>query len=137
MKLGPVTNIDKENTTTLKKITMTSCRQIVTSLSFFQFMANLEQSRSRSIKGTYSLIVTFYFIKTENRQNSFNTAFTLLLWVKVLFLTKNVNFLQKNANNSEINRVLVLIKDIFYVTIYVFVLMYQVSSFYHNYERRG
>ena len=47
MKLGPVTKIDKINKTTSKKLTMVSCQQIVTSLFFFQFMANLEQSESQ------------------------------------------------------------------------------------------
>ena len=51
---------------------MTSCRKIVTSLSFFQFTANLEQSGSRipdveSAKLMFSLKVTFYLTKTENR----------------------------------------------------------------------
>ena len=50
----------------------TSCREIVTSLSFFQFMVNLEQSRSRisdavSARLMFSLKVAFYLIKTENR----------------------------------------------------------------------
>ena len=44
MKLGPVTKLDKRNKTTSKKLTLTSCRKIVTSLSFFRFLANLEQS---------------------------------------------------------------------------------------------
>ena len=49
-----------------------SCREIVTSLSFFQFMANLEQSESRipdteHVTHTSSLTVTFYLTKTDNR----------------------------------------------------------------------
>ena len=72
MKLGPVPKLDKRDKTTLKKLTMTSYRQIVMSLSIFQFMANLEQSGSRiqealSIKLTFPLKITFYLIKTENR----------------------------------------------------------------------
>ena len=39
MKLGPVTKLDKRNKTTLKKLAMSSCQKIVTSLSFFQFTA--------------------------------------------------------------------------------------------------
>ena len=44
----------------------------VMSESFFQFMANLEQFGSRipdaeSVKLIFSLIVTFYITKTENR----------------------------------------------------------------------
>ena len=51
---------------------MTSCRKIVTSLSFFQFMANLEQSESQipdaeTVKIMFFLIVTFDLTKTENR----------------------------------------------------------------------
>ena len=44
----------------------------MTSLSFFQFIANLEQSGSKipdvwSVKHTFSLKVTFYLTKTESR----------------------------------------------------------------------
>ena len=48
MKLGPVTNLTRETRQCQKKknLTMALCRQIVTSLSFFLFMANLEQSES-------------------------------------------------------------------------------------------
>ena len=75
MKLGPVTKLDKRNTATSKKnLMMTSCRQIVTSWSFFQFMTNLQPSGSRipdawSLQLTFSLIVTFYVTKLENRTN--------------------------------------------------------------------
>ena len=55
-----------------------SCQKIVTSLSFFQFMVNLEQSGNRiphaqSVKLTFSLIVTFYLTKAENRTKKFLT----------------------------------------------------------------
>ena len=55
-----------------------SCQKIVTSLSFFQFMVNLEQSGNRiphaqSVKLTFSLIVTFYLTKVENRTKKFLT----------------------------------------------------------------
>ena len=65
MKLGPVTKLDKRNKAT---------SQIVTSLLFFQFMAILEESRSRifdalAVKFTFSLTVTFYLTKPENRTN--------------------------------------------------------------------
>ena len=51
---------------------MTSLQKIVTSLSFFLFVANLEQSRSRipdawSVTLSFSKIVTFYLTKTENK----------------------------------------------------------------------
>ena len=83
MKLGPVTKLDKRNTATSKNLTMTLCRKIVTSLSFFRFLANLEQ------------------------QEISNTGLILLLCVKVLFLTKNP-FLQRNADISKIKGVFVL-----------------------------
>ena len=46
--------------------------EIVTSLSIFQFMANMQQSGSRvpdayPVKRIFSLIVIFYIPKTENR----------------------------------------------------------------------
>ena len=71
MKLGPVTKLDKRNKTS-KKLTMTSCQKIVTPLSFFRFLANLEQSGGRipdteSAKVKFSVIVAFYFTKTEDR----------------------------------------------------------------------
>ena len=74
MKLGPVTKRDKRNKTTSKKkkLTIMSCYKIVTLLSLFWFMANLEQSGSQipdaeSAKLMFSLIVMFYLTKTENR----------------------------------------------------------------------
>ena len=71
MKLGPVYKIDKRNKTTSKRLMMTSCRKIVTSLSFIGFLANLEQSGGQipdneSAKFIFSLIVTFCLTKTEH-----------------------------------------------------------------------
>ena len=72
MKLGPVTKLYKRNKTTLTNITLTSCWEIVTSLSFSGILANLEQSRERipdtnSAKVMFSVTVTFCRTKTENR----------------------------------------------------------------------
>ena len=50
------------------------------------------------------------------------------LWVKVLFLPKNADFLQKNADISKIRTALVL-KGIFSKTEYVCVVMYQILNF--------
>ena len=46
VKLGTVTklNLTREAKKRPKKLTMKLCRKIVTSLTFFQFMANLEES---------------------------------------------------------------------------------------------
>ena len=81
MKLGPVTKIDKRNKATSKKIVDDVCRKIVTSLLFFRFIVNLGQSGSRipdteSIKLRFSLIVTFYLAKTENRTKKSLTQFS-------------------------------------------------------------
>ena len=54
-----------------------------------------------------------------------------MLWVKVLFFTKNANFLQNNADMHKIRRVLVL-KGIFFETTYVSVFTYQIWSLEHN-----
>ena len=72
IKLGPVIKLNKKNTVTLKKLTMMSCRQIVMSLLFSQFMANLEQSGGRtpdawSVKVAFSLAAIFYF--KNSKQN--------------------------------------------------------------------
>ena len=112
-----------------------SCRQTVTSLPFFQNMANLAQSRSQipdaqPVKVIFSLTITFY-LKTENRTKKKLTALTLLLCVKVLFLQKTTDFLQKNIDISKIKRFLVL-KGIFSETTYQCVFTYQISSFQHN-----
>ena len=50
---------------------ITSCQQIVMYMSFFRFMANLEQPGSQipdtwSLKLTFSLIVTYDLTKIEN-----------------------------------------------------------------------
>ena len=72
MKPEQQLNLTKETQQPQKHLTMTSCPQIVMSLLFFRFMPNLEQSGSRvpntwSVKLIFSLIITFYFTKTENR----------------------------------------------------------------------
>ena len=47
MKLGPVTKLDKKNKTTSENFDDDVMSVIVTSLSFFGFLANLEQSGDR------------------------------------------------------------------------------------------
>ena len=83
-----------------------SCWQIVTSLSFFQFMANLEQSKiwipdAESVKVTFSLRVTFYLTKTENRiKNLYHISHNIAL-NKGFIITKKCYFLQRNADLSK------------------------------------
>ena len=72
MKLGPATTIDKRNKATSTKFDDDVYRKILTSLSFSEFLANLEQSGDQvpdteSAKFMFSLIVTFCLAKTDNR----------------------------------------------------------------------
>ena len=73
MKLGAVTKLlTRETNPHQKVLTMASFREIVTSLSFFKFLAYLEQSGDRipdteSAKGMFSVKATFCLTKTENR----------------------------------------------------------------------
>ena len=62
----------KETKQRQKNLTMTSCEQNVMSLLFFRFMPNLAQFKSwipdaEFVKLTFSLRLTFYLTKTENR----------------------------------------------------------------------
>ena len=75
MKHGQVNKIDKRNKKKHKKMMMTSFQGLVTSLTFFQFTANLEQSGSRipeaySIKLLFSSTVTFYLKKMKTELKS-------------------------------------------------------------------
>ena len=94
MKLGPVTKLGKRNKT-LKK--MTSCHQIVTSLSFFPFILNLQQPWSwsgRTVCKTYISITNnllSYKIWKQKWKIS-NTTLTLSLWVKELFFPEMLIF---------------------------------------------
>ena len=72
MKLGPVTKLDKRNKTMSKKFDVTSCQNIVASLSFFGFLVNLEHFAGRipnteSAKVMFSVTLAFCFAKTGNR----------------------------------------------------------------------
>ena len=86
MKLRLVTKLDKRNKKPSKNLTMTSCQKIMTSLSFFLFMTDLEQSvigfRMHSLQNLYfHLQQPFYITKSENRTkiSHNNTSLTLLL----------------------------------------------------------
>ena len=68
MKLGAVTTLDKRNTATSTKFD----KDFILANCDFQFMANLQPSRSCIldawlIKLTFSLTITFYLTKFENR----------------------------------------------------------------------
>ena len=90
MKVGPVTKLGKRNKTMSKKfddnVMSTNCDVIV----IFHIMAN---SDAQSVKLMFSLIVTFYLTKTENR-----TKKSLIYY----FQQKVLNFYKKNADISKI-----------------------------------
>ena len=93
MKLGLVTKLDKRNKTTLKKLTMPSCRKIVTLLPFFRILANLKQSGGRipdteSAKVKFSVIATFCLTKTENKTKKALTQLSQHLLNKGTFSDK-------------------------------------------------
>ena len=72
MKLGPVPKLDKKNKKTSKKFDLTSCPKIMTSLSFFGVLANLEKSEgwipdTESAKVMFLVIGAFCLTKTEDR----------------------------------------------------------------------
>ena len=98
MKLGAVTR--------LKNLTMKSCRKFVTSLSFFGFLANLEQSGGRipdkeSAKVMLSVMGIFCLTKTEKRTKKSLTQLSQYL-SRGTFWKKKANFLQKSAGISKI-----------------------------------
>ena len=70
MKLASVSKLDERKTATSKKLGKTSCQNYDV-IVIFEFLANLEQSRSRisdawSVKFIFSLTVTLHLTKTEN-----------------------------------------------------------------------
>ena len=78
----------------------------MTSLSFFQFMTNLEQSGSRipnaeSAKLMCSLIVTFYPTKTENRTKKSLTQLSQYCY-EYYFCQKMVIFCKKMLTSSRL-----------------------------------
>ena len=100
-------NVTGETWQCQKNLTMTLCQQIVTSLSFFQFMVNLEQFRSQilntwSVKFILSWIVSIYLTKTKNSTKKPLTHFSYY-WVKVLFFAKKW---ENKSGDSYINQLL-------------------------------
>ena len=110
-------------------------------MSFFQFMANLEQSGSQipreySVKATFSLIE----LKQSRTKKSLTQLSHYCFESRYCFCQKIQFFFKKNVDifnmltRCKIKRALVL-KGIFSETTYVCVLTYQISSFQHNSKR--
>ena len=103
---------------------------IVIFLIYGQFGAIREPDSGSIVCKTY-IFINSNLISYKNRKqnnNISNTAVTLLPWVKILFLSKNADFLQINADISKINKALEL-KGVFYETKYECVLTYQILKF--------
>ena len=100
MKPEPVTKLDKRNKTASKKIDDDFMSEngdfIVIFFIFGQFGAVRRQDSGHRICKSY------IFSNSNLLGKVSNTAFTLLLWIKVLFWRKNSNFVQKNAVISKI-----------------------------------
>ena len=82
---------------------LTSSRNIVTSLSFFGFLANLEQwggqiPDTESTKIMFSVVGTFSLTKTENRTKKFCHTIALS---EGTFWDKKQFFCKKNAGISK------------------------------------
>ena len=108
MKLEPETKLDDRNRTTLKRLSMVPCRQIVTSLSFFfiydQFGAIHKPGFGRTICKTYIFIIISGLLSCKIwRQNLkiSNAALTVSLWVKVTILPKNAGFCRKMLKSAK------------------------------------
>ena len=76
-------------------------------------MANLEPAGGRvldaqSVKLTFSLTVTFYLTKSENRTKKALTQLTIALSKGIIFAKKILIFCKKDAEISKINRAFVL-----------------------------
>ena len=89
---------------------MTSYREIVASLSFLQFMANLQRSgcqipNAQPVKLTFSLIVvTFYLIKTENTTKKSHSSHTIAVSKGLFMPKKMLFFLQKMLTSVKLRR---------------------------------
>ena len=110
---------------------MTSYRKIVTSLSFFKFLANLEQSGGRipdteSAKVMFSVTVTICLTKTENRTKNVQHSSHTIALSKGTFQDKKHFFCKKNADINKIKGAQSL-KGIFSKTMYGCVLTCQIK----------
>ena len=88
---------------------MTSCRKTVTSLSFFGFLANLEQSGGRipdtdSAEVMFSVTATICLTKTENRTKISLTQFSHYCFEQWYFFgQKPLIFCKKMLTSGKLN----------------------------------
>ena len=96
MKLGLVTKLDKGNKTTSKKI--------VDNVLSGNFDVIVMPDSGRTVWKTYNFLnsILLSYINWKQNLKLSNTALTILIWVKILFLPKNCYFLLKNVGISKI-----------------------------------
>ena len=92
----------------------TNCDVIVIFPIYDQFGAMQKPDSEWMISNTYIFINSTLLSYKNWKQNwkISNTALIILIWVKVLFLIKNADFLKRNTDISKIKEVVVL-KGIF------------------------
>ena len=96
LKLRPVTKLDTTNKTMSKKldddVLLANCQVIVIFPIYGQFAVIQKPDSGHIACKTYIVISSnlLSYKHWKKNQKSFNTALTLLLWVKVLFLPKKI-----------------------------------------------
>ena len=127
MKPGTITKLNKRNTATSKKfddgVMSTNCDVIVLFPIYDQFAALRKPDSGCMVSTTYIFINSNLLCYKTWKQNQ-QISNTILLLLNILFLPKNVDFLQKISDISKIKGILIL-KSIFSETTYVCVLTYQ------------
>ena len=108
MKLGPVTKPDKKNKITLKKIEdnviSRSCDVVVIFPVFGQCGAIRKPDSGCTVCKTY-IFINSNLLSYKNWKQSCkvsNTALTLFLWVKLIFMPKKYFFLQKILTSAKL-----------------------------------
>ena len=97
----------------------------------YGYYGTIQKQDSRCILCKTYIFIRSNLLSYKNWKQSgkiCNTAFTLLLWVKVPFLPRNAKFLKENAEISKIKAAL-LLQAIFSKTTYLCALTHQMLCF--------
>ena len=110
MKPGPVTKPDKKNTaTSFDDDFMSANGNVIVFFWIYGKFAAIRKPNSGRMVYKISINNNILSYKTWKQNSKIsNTAPMLLLWLKVLFLPKNADFSQKNAEISKIKKTFVL-----------------------------
>ena len=105
MKLGPVTKLEKRDTATSKnddEVMSANCDVIVIFLIYVQFGGIRKPDSGRIICKIYIFINLLSYKNRKQNLKILSAALIKLLWVKVPFLAKNADSLQKNAASAKL-----------------------------------